>query len=95
MSVPGKIRPEGFFDRLFIVHFWAQEHCGKEGLSNDEACVDLFTEVSESCQGKIERNISFRCPTPKILQNRKENGPSETLDRCAAGAAISEMPKIA
>ena len=42
-------------DGFFTVLSWAREQCRIEGLSGDEACADLFTEVSKSCQGKIER----------------------------------------
>ena len=42
-------------DGFFTVLSWAKEQCRIAGLSDDEACTDLFTEVSQSCQGKIER----------------------------------------
>jgi len=44
-------------DSFFGVRRWAQECCHAEGLpSDDEACVDVFTETADSCLGKTKHH---------------------------------------
>ena len=42
-------------DAFFTVRKWAQDRCQQIGAGTDDACVSLFTEVSDSCLGKIKR----------------------------------------
>ena len=42
-------------DDFFAVRKWSREQCQKEGLGNDDACEDLFVEVSDACLGKTKR----------------------------------------
>ena len=41
-------------DGFFTVRQWAQPQCQKEGLGGDDACLDLFKEVSDVCLGKTK-----------------------------------------
>ena|SRR5580765_1684211 len=41
-------------DGFFTVRKWSQAQCQKEGLGSDEACFDLFKEVSDVCLGKTK-----------------------------------------
>src|SRR5215510_824691 len=43
-------------DSLLTVRKWAQDRCRLEGAPNDDdVCVSLFMEVSDSCLGKTKR----------------------------------------
>jgi hypothetical protein len=41
-------------DAFFTIRRWSQEQCQKEGMGNDEACLDLFSTVTDDCLGKIK-----------------------------------------
>jgi hypothetical protein len=41
-------------DGFFAVRQWSQAQCQKEGLGSDDACLDLFKEVSDVCLGKTK-----------------------------------------
>ena len=45
-------------DAFFAVRAWSQEQCQKEGFGSDDACVDVFTAVSNVCLGKTKHKHS-------------------------------------
>jgi hypothetical protein len=47
-------------DTFFTIRAWSQRQCQKEGFGNDDACVDLFVEVSDACLGKTKRDATTR-----------------------------------
>lgn len=42
-------------DAFFAVRAWSREQCQKEGFGSDDACMDVFTAVSNVCFGKTKR----------------------------------------
>ena len=41
-------------DAFFVVRAWSQEQCEKEGFGSDDACMDVFTAVSNVCLNKTK-----------------------------------------
>ena len=42
-------------DPLFGDVEWSKSQCAKQGFGDDDACPDVFTEVSDACLGKTPR----------------------------------------
>jgi hypothetical protein len=42
-------------DSFFGVRAWSQEQCRIEGFGDDDHCVSVFWEVSNTCLGKTKR----------------------------------------
>ena len=42
-------------DSFFDVQKWATERCQEIGAGDDDACVTLYTEVSDVCLGKTKK----------------------------------------
>lgn len=42
-------------EAFLSVRQWAQQQCRKEGLGDNDACENVFMEVSDACLGKTKR----------------------------------------